>query len=285
MKVVLFCGGQGTRMRSSANDLPKPLVPLGSRPVLWHVMKYYAHFGHTDFILCLGYKGAAIKEFFIQYQEWISNDCVLSDGGQSVELLRHDMKDWRITLVDTGIDASVGERLLAVRPFLENESMFLANYSDGLTDCALPDIVNRFQETRGVGACMVVRPNISLHFVNHASNGMVTSVQTAEQANTWINAGFFTFRREIFDYIRPGDDLIPELFERLIAAQQLVAVPYGGFWRCCDTFKDLQTLEGLLSPGPGPWELWRRFPSAQAPTSGLRSDVAPRPLAPSFARA
>jgi len=283
MKVVLFCGGQGTRMRSSLNDLPKPLVPLGPRPVLWHLMKYYAHWGHKDFILCLGYKAAAIKEFFIQYQEWISNDCVLSDGGHSVELLRHDMKDWRITLVDTGIDACIGERLVAVRPFLENESMFLANYSDGLTDCALPDIISRLEETCAVGACMVVRPNISLHFVHHTPDGLVTDVQSAEQADTWINAGFFTFRREIFDYIQPGEDLVLEPFQRLIEARQLAALPYSGFWRCCDTFKDLQTLEGLLSRGPGPWELWRRFPPGLGPTSQQEPEIASRRLAASFA--
>jgi glucose-1-phosphate cytidylyltransferase len=273
MKVVLFCGGQGTRMRSSPNDLPKPLVPLGTRPVLWHLMKYYAHWGHKDFILCLGYKGAAIKEFFIQYQEWISNDCVLSDGGTNVELLRHDMKDWRITLVDTGIDACIGERLMAVRPFLEKERVFLANYSDGLTDCPLPDIINRLEETRAVGACMIVRPNISLHFVHHAPDGLVTGVQSAEQADSWINAGFFTFRREIFDYIRLGEELVLEPFQRLIEARKLAALPYGGFWRCCDTFKDLQTLEGLLSRGPGPWELWRRFAPGLGPTSPHESDI------------
>jgi glucose-1-phosphate cytidylyltransferase len=283
MKVVLFCGGQGTRMRSSLNDLPKPLVPLGPRPVLWHLMKYYAHWGHKDFILCLGYKAAAIKEFFIQYQEWISNDCVLSDGGHSVELLRHDMKDWRITLVDTGIDACIGERLLAVRPFLEGERMFLANYSDGLTDCALPDIISRLEETSAVGACMVVRPNISLHFVHHAPSGMVTGVQSAEQADTWINAGFFAFRREIFDYVHPGEDLVLEPFQRLIEARQLAALPYNGFWRCCDTFKDLQVLEGLLSRGPGPWELWRRFPPGLGPASPQQTDTAPHRLAASLA--
>jgi glucose-1-phosphate cytidylyltransferase len=279
MKVVLFCGGQGTRMRSSPNDLPKPLVPLGTRPVLWHLMKYYAHWGHKDFILCLGYKGAAIKEFFIQYQEWISNDCVLSDGGSSVELLRHDMKDWRITLVDTGIDACIGERLMAVRPFLENERTFLANYSDGLTDCPLPDIISRLEETSAVGACMIVRPNISLHFVHHDPDGLVTDVQSAEQADSWINAGFFAFRREIFDYIRLGEELVMEPFQRLIEARRLAALPYNGFWRCCDTFKDLQTLEGLLSRGPGPWELWRRFAPGLGPTSPQRdANVAVRHL-------
>ncbi len=269
MKVVLFCGGQGLRMRGAAAggngaDLPKPMVPLGTRPILWHLMKYYAHFGHTDFILCLGYKGATIKEFFAGYQEWISNDFVLTGGGARLELLKRDMDDWRITLVDTGQDANIGERLMAVRPFLNDEEMFLANYSDGLSDCPLPAITDRLIETDAIAACMIARPNISLHLVNHDRDGRVTGVLDPEEANAWINAGFFTFRREIFDYMRPGEELVLEPFRRLIAARKLVAYPYAGFWRCCDTFKDLQTLESLLARGPAPWELWRQPVSGPA---------------------
>jgi glucose-1-phosphate cytidylyltransferase len=268
MKVVLFCGGQGLRMRGAAygngGDLPKPMVPLGTRPILWHLMKYYAHFGHTDFILCLGYKGATIKEFFASYQEWISNDFVLSGGGTRLELLRRDMDDWRITLVDTGQDANIGERLMAVRHFLRDEEIFLANYSDGLTDCPLPEITRRLVETDAVAACMIARPNISLHLVHYDREGRVTGVLDPEQADAWINAGFFAFRREIFDYMRPGEELVLEPFRRLIAARKLVGYPYSGFWRCCDTFKDLQTLESLLARGPAPWELWRRTPPAPA---------------------
>jgi glucose-1-phosphate cytidylyltransferase len=269
MKVVLFCGGQGLRMRNAGDgsnrDLPKPMVPLGTRPILWHLMKYYAHYGHKDFILCLGYKGATIKEFFAGYQEWISNDFVLSGGGARLELLKRDMDDWRITLLDTGLDANIGERLTAVRPFLRDEEMFLANYSDGLTDCPLPAITNRLLKTDAVAAFMTARPNISLHLVEQDHDGRVTGVLDPEQANAWINAGFFTFRQEIFDYIRPGEELVLEPFQRLIAAGKLVAYPYGGFWRCCDTFKDLQTLESLLARGPAPWEVWRRSAAAPAP--------------------
>jgi glucose-1-phosphate cytidylyltransferase len=265
MKVVLFCGGQGLRMRGGRNDdLPKPMVPLGNRPILWHLMKYYAHFGHKDFILCLGYKGATIKEFFVGYQEWISNDFVLTAGGRNIELLRRDMDDWRITAVDTGLDATIGERLLAVRPHLDGEEMFLANYTDGLTDCPLPPIIDRLRQTKAVGAFMVVRPSISLHFVHHAPDGIVTDVLDAEQADSWVNAGFFAFRPAIFDYMRPGEELVVEPFQRLIGERKLAALPYTGFWRCCDTFKDLQTLESLLRGGSAPWELWRKY----APNTG-----------------
>jgi glucose-1-phosphate cytidylyltransferase len=269
MKVVLFCGGQGLRMRGGGNDdLPKPMVPLGTRPIVWHLMKYYAHFGHTDFILCLGHKGATIKEFFVHYQEWISNDFVLSSAGGSIELLKRDMENWRVTLVDTGLDATIGERLLAVRPYLRGDEIFLANYSDGLTDCPLPSVIDRLRSTQAIGACMVVRPSISLHFVHHDPDGLVTEVLDAEQADTWVNAGFFAFRQEIFDHMHPGEELVEEPFQRLIAGRKLAALPYRGFWRCCDTFKDLQTLESLLARGPAPWELWRRFAPGRGPGDG-----------------
>lgn len=263
MKVVLFCGGLGLRMRGSGHDLPKPLVPLGSRPLLWHLMKYYAHWGHTDFILCLGHKAEAIKEYFVHYREWLSNDFVMGQGGRELTLLRRDIDDWNITFVDTGRNANIGERLQAVRSFVEDEEMFLANYSDGLTDCPLPAIVERLQATNAVGACMTAPPNLSLHFVRHGPNGLVSSV---EHGDGWVNAGFFAFRPAIFDYMRPGEELVGEPFRRLIEERRLVALPYSGFWRCCDTLKDLEILEDMQAGGSAPWQVWRGQPDpARAP--------------------
>jgi glucose-1-phosphate cytidylyltransferase len=276
MKVVLFCGGQGLRMRGGADDVPKPMVTLGTRPILWHLMKYYAYWGHTDFILCLGYKGTTIKNFFATYQEWISNDFVLSNGGRNLELLQRDTEDWRITLIDTGLDSSIGERLMAVRPLLENEPMFLANYSDGLSDFPLPRVIDRLDSTDAVGSMLIVRPNISLHFVNTNASGLVTDVVDAQQAGGWINAGYFAFRPTIFDYMRPGEDLVIEPFERLIREERLAAEPYEGFWRCCDTFKDYQTLETLHARGPAPWELWRRQTADMEPAAVAASCAAVR---------
>jgi glucose-1-phosphate cytidylyltransferase len=260
MKVVLFCGGLGLRMRDAGHDLPKPMMPLGERPLIWHLMKYYAHWGHKDFILCLGYKGAAIKEYFVRYNEWLSNDFTLSGGGRDMKLLRRDIEDWRITFVDTGLNATIGERLLAVRRFVENEPMFLANYSDGLSDCPLPDVIDRLQETRGTAVCMTAPTPSSLHFVRHA-NGIVTDIADAGKSNAWINAGFFAFRPDIYDVLGPGEELVHQPFERLIAARKLAAFPHTGFWRCCDTAKDLQALEDLLARGQAPWEVWRTPPA------------------------
>ena len=138
MKVVLFCGGAGMRLRGYADDVPKPMVQIGTRPILWHLMKYYAHFGHKDFILCLGYKGNCIKDYFLHYDESVSNDFVWSQGGKKIQFLNRDIDDWTITFVETGANATIGERLKAVEPYLQGEEMFLANYGDGLERRSAP---------------------------------------------------------------------------------------------------------------------------------------------------
>jgi glucose-1-phosphate cytidylyltransferase len=157
MKVVLFCGGRGIRLRELSEAIPKPMVMIGYRPILWHVMRYYAHFGHRDFILCLGYRADAIKEYFLRYEEALSNDFVLSDGGRQVELLGSDIQDWRITFADTGLDTTIGERLNLVRRHLDGEELFLANYGDTLTDAPLDRIVAEFAETDAVASFLSVR--------------------------------------------------------------------------------------------------------------------------------
>jgi len=138
MKVVLFCGGAGMRLRGYSDDVPKPMVQIGTRPILWHVMKYYAHFGHKDFILCLGHKGNTIKDYFLHYEESISNDFVWSNVRKSIQSVNRDIDDWKITFVETGVNANLGQRLLSVESYLRAEEMFLVNYSDGLSDAPLP---------------------------------------------------------------------------------------------------------------------------------------------------
>jgi glucose-1-phosphate cytidylyltransferase len=261
MRVVLFCGGLGMRLRDYSDSVPKPMVPIGYRPLLWWVMKYYAHFGHRDFILCLGHKGDVIKDYFLNYNECRSNDFVLSEGGQRIELLRKDIDDWRITFVDTGTNANIGERLMAVQPFLRDEEVFLANYSDGLSDFPLPLMIDEFMRSDNVATFLSVRPNTTFHFVNRRDDGRVTSIDDVLSANAWINGGFFVLRRKIFDYMQLGDELVVEPFQRLIAEGKLATHPYEGFWRCIDTFKDLQALETLYAKGQVPWELWRREPA------------------------
>jgi glucose-1-phosphate cytidylyltransferase len=257
MKVVLFCGGLGLRLREYSETVPKPMVPIGYRPVLWHLMKYYAHFGHKDFILCLGHRADVIKEYFLNYQETLSNDFVLSGSGKQVELLKRDIDDWRITFVDTGLNSNLGERLSLVREHLEGEETFLANYSDGLTDLHLPDMLAHFEGSGAVGSFLCAQPALSFHFVSLDDAGQVQAITDIKGSGLRVNAGYFVFRREIFDHMRPGEELVLKPFDRLLQAKRLAAYRYDGFWRGMDTFKDKQGLDDLYARGNAPWEVWK----------------------------
>ena len=258
MKVVLFCGGFGMRLRGYSENIPKPIVKIGYRPILWHVMKYYAHYGHTDFILCLGYKADVIKEYFLNYSECKTNDFVLKNGGQDIELLNSDIDDWRITFVDTGLTSCVGERLMAVREHLKGEERFLANYTDGVTDLPLPHMIDYFREHDKTGCFVNVEPNVSFHTTQVADDGTVRDIRSAQEAGMRINGGFFIFKQEIFDYMRPGEELVEEPFHRMIEEEELAAYTYDGFWACVDTFKEKQLLDEIYQrEEKAPWEVWK----------------------------
>lgn len=265
MKVVLFCGGLGMRLRENEESLPKPLVKIGNTPILWHLMQYYAHFGHKDFILCLGHKADVIKQHFLCNNELILNDFVLTNGGRNVELLNSNMKDWKITFVDTGTYSSIGQRLRSVRSHLEGEEMFLANYSDGLTSVPLPELIRFAQEQNTIATFLCVKPNLAYHFVSMNGNGLVTDISDVNGSHIRINGGFFVFRPGIFDYVKDGEELVPGPLQRLARDHQLSAFRYDGFWAAMDTFKDKQHLEELHAHGPAPWEVWKVPPQpAQA---------------------
>lgn len=258
MKVVLFCGGLGLRIRD-AEDVPKPMVHIGYRPILWHVMKYYAHFGHKDFILCLGHRAEAVKNYFLAYNECASNDFVLSGGGQKVHLLNSDIHDWTITFVDTGINSNIGQRLKIAERYLEGDDVFLANYSDGLSDLPLPQQLEHFYKENKVASFLCVRPNLSYHLVSlqQGNGSLVSEIRAINDGNIRINGGYFVFKRSIFEYMREHEELVIEPFHRLVAERQLIGYPYDGFWASMDTFKDKQQLESLCSKGTAPWEVWK----------------------------
>ena len=257
MKVVLFCGGLGMRIRDAEN-LPKPMVHIGYRPLLWHVMKYYAHYGHKDFILCLGHRADAIKNYFLNYNECVSNDFILSAGGKNLELISSDIEDWRITFVYTGINANIGQRLKAVEKYLEGEKEFLANYSDGLTDLPLSQQLAHFREQGKVASFLCVRPNLSYHVVSlQEGTNLVADIHPIDNGDVRVNGGYFIFRKEIFNYIRDKEELVEEPFHRLLQEKQLLGYAYDGFWASMDTFKDRQQLENLYASGAAPWEVWR----------------------------
>jgi len=253
MKVVLFCGGAGMRLRGYSEDVPKPMVTIGSRPVLWHVMKYYAHFGHKDFILCLGYKANSIKNYFLEYEESVSNDFVFSQGGRKLEFTQRDIDDWTITFVDTGLRSSIADRLRMVEPYLNSDEIFLANYSDGLTDASLPDMIDCFKKSGKIGCFIAIHPPVTFHLAEFDGQGAVRRLRASHEADIWINGGYFIFRKEIFDYIQEGEELVIEPFERLIESGQLMAYKYEGFWRAMDTLRDRQVLEEMIERGEMPW--------------------------------
>lgn len=257
MKVVLFCGGAGMRLRGYADDVPKPMVQIGTRPILWHLMKYYAYFGHKDFILCLGYKGNCIKDYFLHYDESVSNDFVWSHGGRAVHFLNRDIDDWTITFVETGANATIGERLKAVEPYLAGEEIFLANYGDGLSDVSLPSMITTFRESHAVASLLLVQPTASFDIVDASERGTVTDIRELRRSDIWINGGFFVLRHDIFSYLCPGDELVRAPFQRLIEKKALIAHKYTGFWQCMDTFKDKQRLEEL-NQAVAPWKVWQR---------------------------
>jgi glucose-1-phosphate cytidylyltransferase len=256
MKVVLFCGGLGMRIREYSENVPKPMVPIGYRPILWHVMKYYAHFGHKDFILCLGYKADVIKRYFLEYDECVTNDFVLSGGGKKVELLNQDIQDWRITFVDTGLTSNIGQRFKAVEKLVDSEEIFLANYTDGLADVPLPKVIENLQNSARTASFVSVMPKASFHFIACDKSGIVTGIEHIRKIGARINGGFFVFRREIFKYIKDGEELVEQPFHRLIAEQQLINYKHDGFWACMDTYKERQELEDLYSRGSAPWTVW-----------------------------
>jgi glucose-1-phosphate cytidylyltransferase len=235
-------------------------------------MKYYAHFGHTDFILCLGYKGNCIKDYFLNYDESVSNNFVWSQGGKNVELLNRDIDDWTITFVETGANANIGQRLKAVEPYVRDQEMFLANYGDGLSDVPLPGMLDTFRESDAIASMLLVQPTSSFDIVYAGSEGMVREIRPMSGTDIFINGGFFALRNEIFRYIQPGEELVREPFQRLIQKRALLAYKYNGFWQCMDTFKDKQQLEEL-NQGPAPWKVWNHGVKPPADCPMLESEL------------
>ena len=258
MKVVLFCGGLGTRLREYSETIPKPLATIGLRPIIWHLMKYYAYHGHKEFILCLGYRGDLIKDYFLNYQETVSNNFVLTHSGKNIELLNSDIDDWKITFIDTGIHSNIGQRLKAVQPWVEGEEYFLANYSDGLSDLDMNQIVEEVKSKDALASFTSVRPSQSFHAVETDKTGLVQKIEHVGGAEYWINGGFMVLSQRIFEYMEDGDELVEAPFQRLIKEKKLYSKKYEGFWAAMDTFKDKSRFDSLYDSGDTPWMVWKQ---------------------------
>ena len=247
----------GTRLGGLQDNIPKPMIKIGYRPILWHIMKYYAYYGHKEFILCLGYKADVIKEYFLNYNAYISSDFTIKNGGKELKSKKSDIEDWIINFVDTGLKSNIGQRLSQVRPYIGNDEIFLANYADGLSDVNLSEMIEYFRESNKIACFICVRPSQSFHVVKVSDGGLVQDVKYIKDADVLINGGFFIFRKEIFDYMKDGEELVEEPFRRLISEKQLIGYTYNNFW-CMDTFKEHQELNDMCNEGNAPWEVWKK---------------------------
>ncbi|MGY1711363.1 glucose-1-phosphate cytidylyltransferase [Geodermatophilus sp. SYSU D00758] len=247
-------------------DIPKPMTMVGHRPLIWHVMRYYAYYGHNDFILCLGYGAHHIKDYFLNYRETASNDFVLRDGGRRIDLLSTDIADWTIRFVDTGVDSAIGERLRRVRHLVADEEVFLANYSDVLTDAPLDIMIERFQASDATASLLAARPEQTFHCVDVAGDGRIRSIRAVVDMDLWVNGGFFVLRQGVFDHIPKGGDLVDDACTALAERGELLSYRYPGFWHPTDTVKERNNLEALFAHGTRPWMVWETDPTrAPAP--------------------
>jgi glucose-1-phosphate cytidylyltransferase len=271
VKVVLFCGGYGMRMRDGASDLPKPMHPVGPRPLIWHVMRYYAHFGHKDFVLCLGYGAHHIKNYFLNYDETESNDFVLHQG--EVELMGSDIQDWNITFVHTGLDSPIGERLRRVKALVQDDEMFHANYADVLTDAPLDTMVSQFTRSAAVGQLMAVPPQSAFHCVDVSDDGTLDSITTLQEMPLWENGGYLMFRPEVFDFLEKDCDLIGDVCAPLARKGRMSAYRHRGFWQPADTVKERNALEAAYQGGTRPWMLWEAHGTDRDPLQAAIAEM------------
>ncbi len=256
MKTVILAGGFGTRFSEETEVRPKPMVEIGGRPILWHILKLYAHFGHRDFLICLGYKGYLIKEYFINYFHHMSDLTVdLADG--SVNVLGSQSEDWKVTLVDTGPHTLTGGRLKRIRHYIPNET-FLMTYGDGVGDIDINTLL-KFHRAHGRKATLTaVQPSGRFGALDVDNAGRVgTFVEKPVGDRAWINGGFFVLEPGVFDYIE-GDSTMweREPLEQLAADGQLMAYRHDHFWKAMDTLRDKKELEELWSAGRAPWRVW-----------------------------
>ena len=267
MKVALFCGGFGMRMRDGASDLPKPMQMVGDRPLLWHVMRTYAHFGHTDFILCLGYGAQHVVDYF-RSDEGRSGEAAPRTGGDRIEVQPPDGPGWTITFVHTGLETPIGERLRRVREHLAGESVFAANYADVLTDAPLDVMEREFRSSGAVGMLLAVPPQASFHLVEADDDCSVRAIYPASSLDVLENGGYYFFTPAIFDHLHEGEDLVDDALTRLAATGLLRAYPHRGFWTSVDTVKERSSVDAMARRNHRPWAVWAEAGPGSSPSTG-----------------
>jgi glucose-1-phosphate cytidylyltransferase len=253
MKVVILCGGKGTRFREFPEDIPKPLAPIGGRPILWHIMKTYSHYGFNDFVLCLGYKGDMIKKYFLE-EEWKTSDFTLDLKGSKRTTHSTKEEDWKITFANTGVDTNTGGRLKKIDKYIPEGEDFLATYGDGLADININKLIE-FHKSHGKTATMSCLRPFSQFGIVEMDGDIISNFKEKPKLDYWINGGFFVFKRNVFDFIGEDDILEKKPFEKLAEKKEIAAFKFDKFWQCMDTFKDYQSFNDLWKE-KAPWKVW-----------------------------
>lgn len=261
MKVVILCGGKGTRIRDVSENIPKPMIPIGGRPILWHIMKGYAHWGHNQFILCLGHKGQVIKDFFLNYEAHTRDFTIRLGSSKNIEY--HDDQnetDWHITLSDTGLDTMTGARVKRIQKYLDGEENFMLTYGDGLGDMDLQKIMNFHHSHGKILTVTAVRPPGRFGELMINGKGLVYEFNEKPQSSEGIiSGGFFVCKKDLFNYLDDRENLIleQEPLRALVQDNQMMAYVHEGFWQCMDTYRDYTLLNTLYEKGKAPWMTWR----------------------------
>jgi glucose-1-phosphate cytidylyltransferase len=258
MKVVILAGGVGTRLREETEYKPKPMVEVGGRPLLWHIMKIYAHYGHTEFIVCLGYKGDVIRDYFLNY-EVRNRDFTVSLGSHEVEIHSlHEESGWRVTLAETGEKTNTGGRLQRVSQYIGGAT-FMATYGDGVADVDIDRLLS-FHRRHGMAATVTaVRPSSRFGELSIERDVVTVFREKPQVHQGWINGGFFVFEPFVLEMIEgDGESLETGLLAKLAARRELAVYQHEGFWQCMDTYREMQQLNGLWESNAAPWLVWRR---------------------------
>ena len=258
MKVAILCGGKGTRLQEKTAAIPKPLVEVGGRPILWHIMKIYSHFGFNDFVLLLGYKGEKIKEYFVDGDLWRRQDFTLSTSPgchPTLDYHYQGAEEWRITFVDTGQETNTGGRIKRAQSYLQGDT-FMVTYGDGVADIDLAELL-RCHRTNGKTATLTaVSPKSQFGIIQLDDNGVVREFVEKPPMKDWVNGGFFVFERDVFDYLEDNSVLEQEPLRRLADSGEIMAYKHSGFWNCMDTYKDAVALDNLWTSRQAQWKLW-----------------------------
>jgi glucose-1-phosphate cytidylyltransferase len=260
LKVVILCGGYGTRIRDVADNIPKPMIPVGRYPILWHIMKYYANFGHQDFVLCLGYKSQVIKDFFLNYEAHTKDFTIALGKREKIEFhTDHDESDWSVTLADTGLEAMTGARIARIRKYIGDDEHFMLTYGDGVGDIDIDKLIKFHISHDRVLTVTGVRPPGRFGELMNSPEGKVTEFNEKPQATEGrISGGYFVCSRKIFEYLDDREDLTfeQEPMRKLVAEGQMMMYEHDGFWQPMDTYRDYIYLNGLVTKGEAPWVKW-----------------------------